>query len=194
MKKSEQTKDTIRKLTKVARDYFTEQGYAHASMEVIVNKAGLTRGALYHHFGSKEGLFHAVLESVQQEIAEKVEAEAAKSDDLWEQLLLGCRAFVSAAVEPQNRRILLIDGPAVLGWETWRTMDQQNSMRLLKDQLEVMAQHGCLRPISINTLVHLLSGAMNEAALWIAPKPNQKQSLEEISEVLSLFMEGFRSR
>ena len=73
----------------------------------------------------------AILDLVQKEIAERVETEAGKSSDPWEQLLLGCLAFVSAAVENQNRRILLIDGPSVVGWEAWRKMDEQHSMRLL---------------------------------------------------------------
>lgn len=83
----------------------------------IVREAGLTRGALYHHFRSKKGLFLAVLEAAQQSIASRVEEEAGGSEDPWTQLLLGCRAFMKEAVEPRNRRILLVDGPAVLGWE-----------------------------------------------------------------------------
>ncbi|MBD0382669.1 TetR/AcrR family transcriptional regulator [Paenibacillus sedimenti] len=192
--KAEQKKMTIKRLTEVARTYFSEKGYADASMEEMVKEAGLTRGALYHHFGSKEGIFHAVLESVQQEIAERVEAEAATSEDPWEQLLLGCRAFVAAAVEPRNRRILLLDGPSALGWDVWRKMDEQNSMSLLRDQLHGMEQQGCLKTVSIDALTHLLSGAMNEAVLWIAQMPDQQQSLEETTTAIALMLEGFRAK
>ncbi|MDF2683333.1 MAG: TetR family transcriptional regulator [Brevibacillus sp.] len=192
--KEEQKKATIRKLTEVARVYFSDQGYADASMEDMVKEAGLTRGALYHHFGSKEGLFHAVLEMVQTEIAERVETEAAKSEDLWEQLLLGCHAFVSAAVESPNRRIMLIDGPSVLGWETWRKMDQQNSMRLLHDQLQLMKEHGYLKPVSVTSLTYLLSGAMNEAVLWVCQMTDQPQALDEATSSLTLMLEGFRAK
>lgn len=194
LSKAEQKKATILKLMEVAREHFSEQGYAHASLEEMVKQAGLTRGALYHHFGSKEGLFLAVLESVQQEIAERIETDAAASDDPWKQLLLGCRAFVTAAVEPRNRRILLLDGPSVLGWDAWRRTDEQNSMRLLREQLQLLQRQGYLRPISVDALTHLLSGAMNEAVLWIAETPDRLQSLEESIAAITLLCEGFRKK
>ncbi|MFS0554297.1 TetR/AcrR family transcriptional regulator [Brevibacillus sp. 179-C9.3 HS] len=194
MSKAEQKQQTIQNLMEVAREMFSTQGYADAAMEEIVKRAGVTRGALYHHFGSKEGLFQAVLASVQKEIGDQVEAEAAKSDDPWQQLILGCLAFVSSAVEHRNRRILLIDGPSVIGWETWRRMDEENSMRHLREQLHIMQEQGYLLPVSIDALTHLLSGAMNEAVLWISETTDHKQSLAEISTAISLLLEGYRAK
>lgn len=185
------TYETIVSLIAVARKHFTEHGYAESSLEEIAAEAKLTRGALYHHFRSKKGLFQAVLESVQTEIGQRVEAEAARSDDAWEQLILGCRAFVAAAVEPRNRRILLIDGPAVLGWEAWRRMDEENAMRHLREQLELMQRQGYLKPVPLDALTHFLSGALNESALWIAQSPDDGQSLEDTMSVISLFLKGF---
>ncbi|WP_054957976.1 TetR/AcrR family transcriptional regulator [Paenibacillus dakarensis] len=183
--------ETIVTLVSVARKHFTEYGYAQSSLEEIAAEAKLTRGALYHHFGSKKGLFQAVLESVQAEIGQHVEAEASKSDDVWEQLILGCRAFVSAAVEPQIRQILLIDGPAVLGWEAWRRMDEENSMRHLREQLELMQRQEYLKPVPLDAVTHFLSGALNESALWIAQSQDVGQSLEETMSVITLFLKGF---
>lgn len=137
-----ETEDTIQNLIEIGRNHFTEKGYTNSSLEEIVSEAGLTRGAIYHHFGNKKGLFRVVLESIQKEIAAKVEIEAAKGEDVWEQLFLGCQAFVTAAVERQNKRILLIEGPAVIGWERWRILDQQNAMRLLYEQLLLMQEQG----------------------------------------------------
>ncbi len=194
LSKAEQKKATILKLMEVAREHFSEQGYADAPLEEMVKQAGLTRGALYHHFGSKEGLFLAVLESVQREIAERIETDAAASDDPWNQLLLGCRAFVTTAVEPRNRRILLLDGPSVLGWDAWRKTDEQNSMLLLREQLQLLQRQGYLKPISVDALTHLLSGAMNEAVLWIAETPDRLQSLEESIAAITLLCEGFRKK
>lgn len=188
----EETNATIRKLLEIARRHFTERGYADTALEDIVLEAQLTRGALYHHFRSKKGLFRAVLESVQQEVAEKVETQAATSEDVWEQLALGCRAFVAAAVEAQNKRIMLLDGPAVLGWEEWRRMDEQHSMRLLREQLQGMQEQGQLKPVSIEAMTHFLSGALNESALWIAQMPDTSQGLEETAQMISLLTEGFR--
>ncbi|MBW7457452.1 TetR family transcriptional regulator, partial [Paenibacillus sepulcri] len=103
------TDETIHKLQEVARHHFTRHGYAESSLEEIAKDAEVTRGAVYHHFGSKKGLFRVVLELVQREVAQRLEEEASLSDDLWEQLYLGCRAFVTVATEPENRRIMLID-------------------------------------------------------------------------------------
>ncbi|MCR8631342.1 TetR/AcrR family transcriptional regulator [Paenibacillus radicis (ex Xue et al. 2023)] len=189
----EETTETINKIIDVARSYFTKHGYADSTLEDIANEAELTRGSIYHHFRNKKGLFHVVLESVQKEVAERIETEAAKSDDVWEQLLLGCRAFVAAAVEPQNKRVMLIDGPAVLGWETWRMMDEHNSMRLLRGQLQMMEQQGCLKPVSVDAMTHCLSGSLNESALWIAQMPDYQQSLEATMRVISHMLTGFKS-
>ncbi|EST53734.1 transcriptional regulator [Brevibacillus panacihumi W25] len=188
----EETAITIQTLIEVARTHFTERGYADAALEEIVQEAGLTRGALYHHFGNKKGLFQAVLDTVQKEVAERVETQAATSADVWEQLILGCRAFITAAVEPRNKRIMLLDGPAVLGWEEWRRMDEQNSMRLLRAQIQFMQQQGELRQVAVDALTHMLSGAMNEAALWIAQAAEDEQAYEESMSVISLLLEGLR--
>ncbi|RIX49373.1 TetR/AcrR family transcriptional regulator [Paenibacillus nanensis] len=192
-RRKEEANETIAKLVEVARKHFTERGYAESSMEEIVAEANLTRGALYHHFGSKKGLFQAVLESVQKEMGERVEAGAARSGDAWEQLILGCRAFVAAAVEPHIKRILLIDGPAVLGWEAWRRMDEENSMRHLREQLQLMQQQGYLKPVPIDAMTHFLSGALNESALWIAQSSDDNQSLEDTMIVISQFLKGFNN-
>ncbi len=193
MKRSrEETNETINQLKEVARKHFTEHGYAATVLDEIVKEAKLTRGAVYHHFGSKKGLFLAVLESVQSEVAEKVETESGKSKDVWDQLILGCRAFVTTAVEQKNKRIMLIDGPAVLGWETWRSMDEQGSMRLLHEQLQLMQQQGYFESISIDALTHILSGALNESTLWIAQMPNVMESVEETMKVISQLLERFR--
>jgi len=188
----EETAITIQTLIEVARTHFTERGYADAALEEIVQEAGLTRGALYHHFGNKKGLFQAVLDTVQKEVAERVETQAAASADVWEQLILGCRAFITAAVEPRNKRIMLLDGPAVLGWEEWRRMDEQNSMRLLRAQIQFMQQQGELRQVAVDALTHMLSGAMNEAALWIAQAAEDEQAYEESMIVISSLLEGLR--
>ncbi|MFS0726947.1 TetR/AcrR family transcriptional regulator [Paenibacillus sp. 1P07SE] len=188
----EAASETINQLLALGKIYFAERGYADASMEELVQEAGLTRGALYHHFGSKQGLFEAVLTSLQEEIGEHVAREAEAGSDPWDELLRGCRAFITAAVEPAHRQILLIDGPAVLGWEAWRRMDEQNAMRHLKEQLQQMQEAGWLRPVPVEALAHLLSGAMNEAALWLAGLPDSTQALEETMTALEQLLSGCR--
>ncbi|WP_053377164.1 TetR/AcrR family transcriptional regulator [Paenibacillus sp. FJAT-27812] len=189
------TAETIQRLLEVARQHFTAHGYADCSLEEIAKTAEVTRGAVYHHFGSKKGLFKEVLELVQREVARRLEVEAARSDDLWEQLYVGCRAFMTVATEPENRRIMLIDGPAVLGWEEWRLMDEQQSMRQLYEQLELMQQQGYLKDIRLAAATHLLSGALNEAALWLAQIASSAEAVEAMEDCLHTLrklLEGIR--
>ncbi|MGI2296350.1 TetR/AcrR family transcriptional regulator [Paenibacillus sp. GXUN7292] len=187
-----ETTETIRKLIEIARMHFTEYGYANAALESIVHEAKLTRGAVYHHFRSKKELFRVVLEDVQREVAGRVESEAATSEDSWQQLYLGCRAFIMAAVEENNRRIMLIDGPAILGWETWREMDKNHSMRLLREQLDIMQRQGDLQMVPLDVLTYFISGGLNEMALWLANESAQPKTLDEIMNVFSVFLDGFK--
>ena len=190
----EDASETNRRLLDLGKTYFGEKGYADASMEELVKEAGLTRGSLYHHFGSKQGLFEAVLASVQQTIGEQVAREAEAGSDPWDELMRGCRAFMTAAVEPVHRRILLIDGPAVLGWEVWRRMDEEHAMRHLKEQLQQMQKGEWLRPMPVEAMAHLLSGAMNEAVLWLAALPEYERELEQTMVALEQLMSGIRVR
>ncbi|MGZ7444349.1 TetR/AcrR family transcriptional regulator [Paenibacillus sp. TH7-28] len=187
-----ETTETIRKLIEVARAHFTAYGYANAALESIVQEANLTRGAVYHHFRSKKEMFRVVLEDVQREVAEKVEQEASTSEDVWQQLYLGCRAFILAAVEERNRRIMLIDGPAILGWEVWREMDKNHSMRLLRGQLGIMQDQGYLRKVPLDVMTHFISGGLNETALWLANESSQPNALDETMQTLTVFLEGFK--
>ncbi|AXI10989.1 hypothetical protein CV093_21125 [Oceanobacillus sp. 143] len=94
--------------------------------------------------------------------------------------------------EEQNLRILLIDGPAVLGWDVFRLMDEQNSMRHLSEQLEDLQKQGYLKPLSIGVMTHFLSGAMNEAALWMAENPDDENLLEDIMATITTLLEGLK--
>lgn len=188
----EETTETIHQLVDIARTHFTEYGYADTALESIVQAANLTRGALYHHFRNKKELFRSVLEGVQREVADKVEQAASTSEDVWQQLYLGCRAFVMAAVEERNKRIMLVDGPAILGWEEWRAMDQRHSMRLLRAQLQTMQEQGCFRQAPLEVTTYFISGGLNEMALWLARESLNEHALDEAMNALSTFLEGFK--
>ncbi|MGF7029281.1 AcrR family transcriptional regulator [Paenibacillus mucilaginosus] len=188
----EEAHQTIRRLTEVARAHFTENGYVGASLESIVQEADVTRGAVYHHFRSKKELFRIVLEAVQLEVAEQVEAAASAADEVWEQLYRGCRAFVLAAVEQSRKRILLVDGPAIMGWDVWRAMDEKYSMRLLREQLELMQEQGHIPGVSAAAMAHFLSGALNETSLWLASRTPDAADLDNSMNVIRLFLDGIR--
>lgn len=186
--KAAQRETTVRSLITVARRLFAQHGYAQASTEEIVRQAGVTRGALYHHFDGKEGLFHAVLDDVQQDVARRVAEAAESAGDPWQQLLAGCRAFLTASTDAGIQQIMLVDAPAVLGWEPWRRMDQQYSMRLLSEALRTLAAEQTIAALPVEALSHLLSGAMNEAALWIARSEREQEALDEALVTLEFLL------
>lgn len=190
--KASQREATTRQLIDVAREHFTRDGYANAATEEIVVQAGVTRGALYHHFGSKEGLFLAVLREVQQEIGAQVEAATENIDDAWELLKVGSRAFLQASLAPQVRRILLIDAPAVVGWEAWRQADAEGAFPSLREVLIQLQSQGALQGLSVDALAYLLSGAMNEAALWIAQSDQPDAALDSTIIALNALIDGLR--
>lgn len=187
--KVQQREATIARLIEVATEIFTRDGYANAATEEIVQLAGVTRGALYHHFGSKEGLFQAVLAHIQQQVASRIEAVVAGQENTWDEIVAGCMAFLEASIDPQVQRIMLVDAPAVLGWSLWRELDSQNSMKLLRAGLAELIEAGKLPPLPLDALTHLLSGAMNESALWIAQADDAEQALEEAKQALKYVLE-----
>lgn len=191
--KAEQRTVTTAKLVAISRALFAEFGYAQTPTEEIVRRAGVTRGALYHHFENKEGLFYAVVVAVQQDVAQRIMVAADAAVDLWAQLFAGCRAFLEATLDPEVRRILLLDAPAVLGWEKWRALDAQHSMQTLDWILTALVQEGKIQVVSIPAAVHLLSGAMNEAALWIAQAEQPEKALDEAMATLAQLLTGLQS-
>lgn len=164
----QQREETRRTLLRESRRLFAENGYAEVSIADIVAAAGVTKGALYHQFAGKREVFRAVLEDVQAEVAEQVAAAADARPDPWDQLVTGCETFLTVCAAPDIQRIMLVDGPAVLGWQEWRAMDEATSARHLADALTSLIAEGILPPQPVAPLTHLLSGAMNEAALWLA--------------------------
>src|SRR5690606_6457886 len=191
--KAEQSEATRKALVAEARRLFAERGYADVGLAELVRAAGVTKGALYHHFGSKEGLFREVLRQVQGDVADRIEQAADALPDPWDRLSAGCRAFLSAGADPGIRRIMLIDAPAVLGWEEWRAMDEAASARHLADALADLVDAGAIAPRPIEPLAHLLSGAMNEAALWLARSTGPTDEEDTVRELTGL-LDGLRTR
>ena len=188
--KKQQAADTRKRLMKLARSEFARAGYAGLSLEKLVGRAGLTRGALYHQFEDKMDLFRAVLEEAQGEILAAIEESFSSVEDPWQGLRLGCHAFVETASRVDLRRIVLVDGPAVLGWHEWRRIDAQNGVRELRKGLEELMNSGVLKRLPLDALSYMLSGAMNEAALWLAEQKQEAKSLADAQAVLDRFLDS----
>ncbi|WP_052411755.1 TetR/AcrR family transcriptional regulator [Streptomyces sp. NRRL S-118] len=166
--RAEQRAATRNALLAEGQRRFAADGYHHVVLAEVARAAGVTKGAAYHHFASKAGLFRAVVSEVQRQLGERVATAAEQYEDLWEQLRAGCRAFLAAGTDPAVRQILLVDAPTVLGWDEWRTMDEESSARHLEEALAALVAAGLIADQPVEPLARLLSGAMNEAALWIA--------------------------
>ncbi len=193
--KEDQSRATIEKLIGVAAEEFSQKGFSGASTETIVHRAGVTRGALYYHFKNKQDLFLAVFKEIQRDIGREIEAAVAPLARPWDQLVAGCRAFLEACADPKRQQILVIDGPAVLNWKTYREVDAalpDGGQSLLRECLQELMEDGIIQPLPIEALVHLLSGAMDEAAVWIAQSEDTETALADAGRILEVLLTSLR--
>ncbi|MFE7406129.1 TetR/AcrR family transcriptional regulator [Isoptericola sp. NPDC057559] len=185
-----QSEATAAAILAAARDLYARRGYAVVSVEEVAAACGVTRGAVYHHFGSGPGLFAAVHADVTAGVGAAIERATDGVVDPWESLESGCRAFLAAVVADDARQVVLVDGPAVLGWARWREDDARSSGRLLDDVLAELAEAGRVRAEDVAATSALLSGAMNEAALWVAAAPDRDRALAQAWEALRRLLRG----
>ncbi|MBB3036742.1 TetR/AcrR family transcriptional regulator [Hoyosella altamirensis] len=190
--KAQQRDTTARALLGHARRLFAERGYAHVSLNEIATAAGVTKGGLYHHFSGKDALFEAVMHECHLEVAAQIES-AAPHADAWTQLIAGCQAFLTASTEPGLAQIMLIDAPSVIGWHAWRGHDAATSMRQLETALAELMDTGVIVSQPVAPIAHLLSGAMNEAALWLAHSDNRVRDLSDTISGLTRLLESLRT-
>ena len=178
-------------LVAAARPLFAAHGFAEVSTDAIVAAAGVTRGALYHQFADKTALFEAVLAAVEGDIARRLadEAAAAGISDPVEALRHAVRTWRDICVEPENHRIALIDGPSVLGWTHWREVCQLHVLGLVRVLVTQGIELGRIRPQPVMPLAHVLMGAGDEAALYVAENPDRTRARAEMIEVLDQFIE-----
>jgi AcrR family transcriptional regulator len=193
-KKAEQSDATRRALLKVARRLFTSRGYAAASIEEIVRRARVTRGALYHHYDGKQDLFRAVCEEVEMELAERLTAAAQEESRPEKHLERGCEAFLDACLEPAVQRILLLDGPSVLGWEAWHEMDAKYGLGLVTWALSAAMEAGYIERQPLDPLALVILGALNEAGLAIARADDVERTRAEMGDAVARLIEGLKPR
>jgi AcrR family transcriptional regulator len=155
-------------LIAAATALFATRGYHGTPAELVVRQAGVTSGALYHHFRDKRGLFRAVLEAVERGLAVRVAAAARAGHDPWERLERGVTEYLDACSEPEVQRIALLDGPSVLGWEEWHAIDAAHHLRPLAAALAACMRAGLVERRPALPLARVLLGALTEAGLAAA--------------------------
>jgi len=173
-----------------ARELFAEHGFADVGTERIAQSAGVTRGALYHQFADKTELFAAVLEAVEVDLTARLIAAVAAvgSDGPLALLVAGADAWLDASADPEVRRIALLDGPAVLGWERWREVSMRHGLGLVTALLTELVEADAIPAQPIAPLAHVLIGALDEAALYVALAPDQDAARREAGAVLHRFV------
>lgn len=181
-------------LLSAARRLFAEKGYAACGTPELAAAAGLTRGALYHHFDDKQALFRAVVEDVERDILAAIDARALAAGDPWTGLLAGCFAFLDVCARPDVRRILLLEAPAVLGWSEWRAIDARHGVGSLAEGLRACQAAGLFADLPLRALTHLISGALNEAVFLIAEADDPAAVRGEIERTIEAMLAALRDR
>jgi AcrR family transcriptional regulator len=192
--KTARTAATKSKLERIAHELFAERGFEAVSSEELVARAEVTRGALYHHYDGKQGLFTAVVDTVMRELHAELVRETAGTTDPLLAIESGIGVFLKACSEPSVQRILLIDAPAVLGWQKWREMDARFGLGLVKQALSAAVEMQLLQRRDVDVLAHLLLGALTEAAMVIARSPNPAKARRVAERALASVIEGCRVR
>jgi AcrR family transcriptional regulator len=167
-KRVEQGQATRSALIDVATELFAANGYDATAIPAVLDATGVSRGALYHHFESKEALFEAVLESVEASATVKVTRAARAATDPLDGLRRGCAAYLAMCRDPTVRQISLIDAPAVVGWERWREIDEQHAFGLVKAAIAAIAADGRVKPELVDVMAHMVLAALLEVALLVA--------------------------
>lgn len=183
-------------LITAARPMFAAHGFGGVATEAIVGAAGVTRGALYHQFADKTALFEAVFRAVEVELTERIDAvvSAAGEQDPIALMKLGARAWLEACGDPEVQRIVLVEGPAVLGYERWRRIGLEHGMGLVQSLLSYAISVGRLPEQPLEPLGHVLIGALDEAALYVAQSADAERARAEVRAVLEQVIDALAAR
>ncbi len=191
--RKEMIAQTRARLVAAARHAFGTVGYARASMDDFTAAAGLTRGALYHHFGDKKGLLEAVIAQIDAEMSARLAAVSASAGNRWQGFVDECTAYIEMALEPEIQRIVMRDGPAVLGDPSqWPT--QSECIRSMTGSLDALLDEGTIVAVDPEATARLISGATLHAALWIANADDPVATSKKAVRAFNTLLEGLLKR
>jgi AcrR family transcriptional regulator len=188
--RSEMIVETRAKLVAAARHAFGTVGYAEASMDDFTAEAGLTRGALYHHFGDKKGLLLAVVLQIDSEMTKRLQAVSARAPTRWQGFVDECTAYIQMALEPEIQRIVLRDGPAVLGDPSlWPNVN--GCIASMTASLTLLKEQGIVGDIDPEAAARLVNGATLHAAQWIANADDPEATSKKAVKAFKAMLDGF---
>jgi len=188
-----QGEETRTALLASARELFGANGYLPTSLDEIAARAGVTKGALYHHFRGKADLFQAVFEQVKREVSDQV-VTVFLDPDHWYSLTAGCQLMIDAQLDPAVRRIALHDARSVLGWETVRGIEMQYGAVGIRGALRKAMQGGVIERQPLRPLAVLLAGAVGEACFYVADAADPAAARREVGDLIVRLLEGLRTR
>lgn len=171
-------------LVAAARELFATRGYQAVPADEIVRAAGVTRGALYHHYADKQNLFRAVVEELEKELTAEVAAAFEQAPDPVTGMATALDVFLNACLRPEIRQISLTDAPAVLGWTTWREIEAEHGLGLLTEILTKAVEDGLITPLPVRALAQLVLAAVMEAAHMVAEAADPVTARAEAQQVL----------
>jgi AcrR family transcriptional regulator len=189
----ERTRATTGALVAAARELFISDGFSVTSLDAICAKAGVTRGAFYHHFSNKEHIFREVYAADQKELAIVVRRAFQAEQDPWDGMAAGCRALLEASLEPAVRQITLVEAPGALDWSTMRHI-QAGCKEQMRRGLEIAVEAGCIPDRPLHPLTSLLYGGIGEIALDLADSTDRRTVLEDSLTELDLVLAGVAGR
>lgn len=189
----EYSESTRQALVDSAVELFTEHGYSQTSLEEIAKRARVTKGALYHHFGGKQALFEAVFSAVEAGVVARLAEVVSDSGDPWEATRSGLRAFLEVCLEPSYQRVVVQDGPAVLGWGRWREAEEAYTFGVLRAVVSNLVASGEIGDdLPVDALARIMFGALSAGAIAIAGSDSPVQERADIAVCVERVLNGLR--
>lgn len=191
-RKEEYAEMTKQALMDSALELFVTKGFQKTSIEEIVQKARVTRGALYHHFQGKEEMFIDVYTLLVKQLVEVVEKKLSGVNGAWERAVAGSRAFLDYCIDPDYQSIRLDDAIGVLGWKKWRQIDSSYTMKILRDIIQELKDTGDFSIDSVNYTANMVYSLLVEAALTIAGAKDREKTHAQMSGIIQKMLSGFK--
>jgi AcrR family transcriptional regulator len=193
---AERTAATRALLIGAARKLFAEKGFAEVSTQAIVAAAGVTRGALYHQFDDKVGLFAAVYEEIERDLVADIALQVMESQpaNALAAMRVGARLFLDLCAALDVQQIVLIDAPAVLGWDRWRAVGVKYGLGVIEGMLGQAVAEGAIPEQPLRPTAHVLLGALDEAALFVSRAADPEQARRDMDAVCDRIIDGIAGR
>jgi AcrR family transcriptional regulator len=191
-RRQEYSSATRRALLDNAAELFADRGYAGTSLDEVVSAARVTKGALYHHYQGKLDLFQAVFDRCESNAVKRINSDVRRKKDPWEKALTAVASFLEVCQEPAYRRIVMQEGPVVLGFDRWRESEERSTYGLVHDLVHRVLRQYDIEGTLLETFTRIFYGAMSSAGIVVSESEDPEQSSREVSTVISLMLAGLR--